>query len=393
MALEIPLGIDDFRQLRELGLTYVDKTHLVRELLDMPGAQVVLLPRPRRFGKSLNLSMLRCFFERREEDFTELFEGLAIASAGDEYRSCFQRYPVIHLTFKGATHDTYEACWGSLAKKIEVLFREHGHVLTSGRLTEEEAGVEILVGRADRAVGGGGPRPRGPRPRYDRAVTLRALTRHGLLGLALVGTPACGKRATKDASTTPGLAGTAEASAGAFKPSEAEPASDESKAAEPEEVDVEWEDSPFQADLDGDGTPESITWSCGGTLVLTVGRAEVREEYQIVEEMSCGAAAVALVPRGATRQLVISIDEHEEVGPDLVMLYAYLDGSLELLWSDKAAVRFLSDGSWTTETSDCYESHGYRATWYGQHRWDGQAVTSKEQEVRDPMEPGDCAEP
>ena len=75
------------------------------------------------------------------------------------------------------------------------------------------------------------------------------------------------------------------------------------------------------------------------------------------------------------------------------MLYAYLDGSLELVWSDKAEVRFLADGSWTTETSDCYESHGYRATWYGQHRWDGKDVASEEQEVRDPMEPGDCAEP
>jgi hypothetical protein len=220
---------------------------------------------------------------------------------------------------------------------------------------------------------------------------MRALTRHGLLGLALVGTPACGKRATQDASAAPGMAGTAEPSAGGSKKSES--ASDESKAAEPEEVDLEWEDSPFQADLDGDGTPESITWSCGGTLVLTVGRAEVREEYQIVEEMSCGGAVVALLPSGTTRQLMISIDEHEEVGPDLVMLYAYLDGRLELVWSDKAAVRFLADGSWTTETSDCYESHGYRATWYGQHRWDGKDVASEEQEVRDPMGPGDCAEP
>jgi hypothetical protein len=55
MSLEAPLGIDDFRQVRELGLTYVDKTHLVRELLDMPGAQVVLLPRPRR------RALIQCF--------------------------------------------------------------------------------------------------------------------------------------------------------------------------------------------------------------------------------------------------------------------------------------------------------------------------------------------
>lgn len=154
MSLKLPLGLEDFRQVRELGLTYVDKTHLVRELLDMPGAQVVLLPRPRRFGKSLNLSMLRCFFEKRDEDLAGLFAGLSIAAAGEEYRAHFQRYPVIHLTFKGAKHDTYEACWGSLAKKIEALFREHGHVLTSGLLSEEEARdfSAVLDGSASRTL-------------------------------------------------------------------------------------------------------------------------------------------------------------------------------------------------------------------------------------------------
>lgn len=217
---------------------------------------------------------------------------------------------------------------------------------------------------------------------------MRARVSHGLLGLAVLGSPACAKRAAKDASTAPGLS-----ESGGGTSTRSEPASDESKAAEPERVELEWESSSFEADLDGDGTPESITWSCGGTLVLRVGRAEVSEEYQLVEEMSCEAAVVALLPRGAARQLVISIDEHEEVGPDLVMLYAYRDGRLEALWSDKAAVEFLADGSWTTETSECYESHGYRATWYGRHRWDGEDVASEEQEVRDPMEPGDCAEP
>lgn len=154
MSLKLPLGLDDFRQVRELGLTYVDKTHLVRELLDMPGAQVVLLPRPRRFGKSLNLSMLRCFFERRDEDLAGLFDGLAIAGAGAAYQAHFQRYPVLHLTFKGAKHDTYEACWGSLAKKIEALFREHSHVLGSGRLSDVEARDfnAVLDGSAGRTL-------------------------------------------------------------------------------------------------------------------------------------------------------------------------------------------------------------------------------------------------
>src|SRR5215211_5759203 len=108
MSIQVPIGIDDFRQLREAGLEYVDKSHLIQELLDKPGAQVVLLPRPRRFGKTLNLSMLRCFFERREEDLSGLFTDLTIARAGERYRAHFQRYPVIHLTFKGAKHERFE---------------------------------------------------------------------------------------------------------------------------------------------------------------------------------------------------------------------------------------------------------------------------------------------
>jgi ethanolamine utilization cobalamin adenosyltransferase len=73
----IPIGIDDFRMLREQGLEYVDKSHLVREVIDQ-GSQVLLLPRPRRFGKTLNLSMLRYFLEKRGEDLSGLFADLFI---------------------------------------------------------------------------------------------------------------------------------------------------------------------------------------------------------------------------------------------------------------------------------------------------------------------------
>ena len=139
MVLNVSIGIDDFRKLRELGLEYVDKTSLVRELIDRPGAEVVLFPRPRRFGKSLALSMLRCFFEKREEDLSPLFDGLDIWRAGEPYRAHFQRYPVIHLTFKGAKHDSFEDTWAAIEKKIQVLFREHSSLLGSARLQESEA--------------------------------------------------------------------------------------------------------------------------------------------------------------------------------------------------------------------------------------------------------------
>ena len=91
MAMRIPIGVSDFKKLREQGLVYVDKSHLIREILDK-GAQTILLPRPRRFGKTLNLSMLRSFFEKREEDLSGRFAGLSIMDAGEAYRAHFQRY-------------------------------------------------------------------------------------------------------------------------------------------------------------------------------------------------------------------------------------------------------------------------------------------------------------
>src|SRR5262245_36974743 len=93
-----PIGISDFRKLREGGFVYVDKTGLIDDVL-AAGAQVLLTPRPRRFGKTLNLSMLRCFLEKSPEDRSHLFAGLAIAASAAA-RPHFQRYPVIFMSFK-----------------------------------------------------------------------------------------------------------------------------------------------------------------------------------------------------------------------------------------------------------------------------------------------------
>jgi len=154
MISRIPIGIDDFRTLRDAGLEYVDKSHLIRQLLDRSGVQVVLLPRPRRFGKSLNLSLLRYFFEKRGEDLSHLFQDLSIWQAGDAYRAHFQRYPVIHLSFKETKLDSFDDCWGALKKKIAVLFQEHLYLLGSDRLSEWELRDfrAILDGSGDDAL-------------------------------------------------------------------------------------------------------------------------------------------------------------------------------------------------------------------------------------------------
>ncbi len=99
----IGIGISDFCELRTENLLFIDKSLFIEEILTA-GAKILLIPRPRRFGKTLNLSMLRCFLELRQDtqtrqDAAVLFEGLAIRQS-PVYAQHFVRYPVIFLTFK-----------------------------------------------------------------------------------------------------------------------------------------------------------------------------------------------------------------------------------------------------------------------------------------------------
>jgi hypothetical protein len=154
MNSRYPIGVSDFRELRERGLVYVDKTRLIADLLGLAGTLVVLLPRPRRFGKTLNLSMLRAFFEKRDEDLSGLFEGLHVWEAGERYRAHFQRYPTIFLTFKDVKAATWEDAWSAIRSKIQALFDEHRALLDGGHLSNLEARdyQAILDGTANRAV-------------------------------------------------------------------------------------------------------------------------------------------------------------------------------------------------------------------------------------------------
>jgi hypothetical protein len=154
MPQRIPIGIDDFRKLREGGLEYIDKSDLIERLLDRPGVEVVLLPRPRRFGKTLNLSMLRYYFEKRGEDLSYLFNDLSIWRAGAAYRAHFQRYPVIYFSFKETKFERFERAFAAIRKKIQVLFDEHSYLLESDRLSDREARDyrAVLEGTAEQAL-------------------------------------------------------------------------------------------------------------------------------------------------------------------------------------------------------------------------------------------------
>src|SRR5215475_12237399 len=109
-------------------MEYVDKSHLIRGVLDK-GAEILLLPRPRRFGTTLNMTMLRCFFEKRAEDLSPLFSDLSIWQAGEAYRAHFQRYPVIFLTLKDAKRAAFEDTSSLIRATLAELFEEHRALL------------------------------------------------------------------------------------------------------------------------------------------------------------------------------------------------------------------------------------------------------------------------
>lgn len=106
------MGYEDIKEIAERNLYFVDKSLMIKELLDGEG-KVLLLTRPRRFGKTLNLSMLRRFFEDERTEKGEkidnrfVFEGLAITKCGEKYLGHQQQYPVISLSLKSAKQPDY----------------------------------------------------------------------------------------------------------------------------------------------------------------------------------------------------------------------------------------------------------------------------------------------
>ena len=134
--VRFPIGISDFRNVREGGFYYVDKTALLDDVL-AESAQVLLAPRPRRFGKTLNLSMLRYFFEKSAEDRRPLFDNLDVASS-DHAWAHFQRYPVIFMTFKDVKPRSWEDCLGGMSDVLAETFRQHRYLLREGNLEVED---------------------------------------------------------------------------------------------------------------------------------------------------------------------------------------------------------------------------------------------------------------
>lgn len=148
----LPIGVDDFEKLRLNGYYYVDKTLLIKELLDKKG-EVNLFTRPRRFGKTLNMSMLRHFFEVSEPVCDCLFDGLNIMDAGEEYLAHMGIYPVISLSLKSARQEDFETSCGKIVEAVCGEFRRHRLLLSGGALDEaqREHYALLMSGQAKRS--------------------------------------------------------------------------------------------------------------------------------------------------------------------------------------------------------------------------------------------------
>lgn len=141
----LPIGVSDFK-LATTGYYYVDKTLMIRDFLDKK-PMVSLFTRPRRFGKTLNMDMLRVFFEKTNEDTSVYFKDKQIWQCGDYYTKHQGQYPVIFLTFKDVKSMTWEETFQKIRRLISLEFIRHNELETSSVLTAyEKEQYHLLAG-------------------------------------------------------------------------------------------------------------------------------------------------------------------------------------------------------------------------------------------------------
>lgn len=139
---KLPIGIDNFEELRKEGFYYIDKTMLIKELL-LNWSEVSLFTRPRRFGKTLNISMLKSFFELGMEP--QLFEGLAISREEELCEKYRGKFPVIFLSLKGVDGLDFDTAYQMLCRLIRAEISRLIRRYESDSLKEELEGVGRMV--------------------------------------------------------------------------------------------------------------------------------------------------------------------------------------------------------------------------------------------------------
>ncbi len=149
--LPLPVGVSDYR-LASTEYYYIDKTLMIRDFLD-ERPMVSLFTRPRRFGKTLNMDMLRTFFEKSEEDTSRFFTDKKIWACGEKYRAYQGKYPVIFITFKDVKYTTWEDTLEEIKNIFAQEFKRHNELQASAALDKTEKDFfEKIVSKAASTV-------------------------------------------------------------------------------------------------------------------------------------------------------------------------------------------------------------------------------------------------
>ena len=133
----VNIGAQRFDRLREQKAFYIDKTSFIREWWEN-GSTVTLIMRPRRFGKTLNMSMVECFFSNRYAGRSDLFEGLSIWEEAFSYRQLQGTFPVIFLSFANIKADEYEKMEYMITDVIASVYAQNSYLLEGDCLSENE---------------------------------------------------------------------------------------------------------------------------------------------------------------------------------------------------------------------------------------------------------------
>ena len=148
-ALNIPVGVSDFAEIRKNGYYYIDKSGLIAELLSRAGTKVTLITRPRRFGKTLGMSMLESFFDIRR-DSRELFKGLEIAEHPELCEKWMNQYPTVFVSFRQVDGLDFAGAYDMLTWVISELYKKHLYLLDSDKIDNSDKDIarQLVWGNA-----------------------------------------------------------------------------------------------------------------------------------------------------------------------------------------------------------------------------------------------------
>ena len=146
-GLSLPIGVSDYRLAQEYY--YVDKTLMIKDFLD-ERPMVSLFTRPRRFGKTLNMDMLRTFFEKTAEDTSLYFEDKKIWACGEKYRAFQGKYPVIFISFKDVKKESWTETYRSISENIAMEFKRHAELNDPQKNADYHYYLRVVDGTADR---------------------------------------------------------------------------------------------------------------------------------------------------------------------------------------------------------------------------------------------------